>query len=294
MAIKEKKKRSKSFKVLIGLIIALGVFELVAFGAIAVYLSDYSHADAEAEKALKAGQGVRVSMTDDWIEFIPSKRSQTAKCDRPTDDAAAGAATDSSQAGATADSTQAGAASRPNPKDTGIIFYPGGKVEYTAYAPLMQDFAHEGYFCALVKMPFNLAMLDTNAAKDVKEAHPEITHWLIGGHSLGGVCAAKYAAISDFDGLFLLAAYTTTNMSDKAIPVVSVYGDKDGVLNMDEYAANKSNLPADTIECVIQGGNHSQFGSYGLQEGDSKAGISAEEQRAQTVCLVLDNIGAAQ
>ena len=252
---KSRKTRSKSFKVLLALIIVLGVFELVAFGAIAVYLSDYSHADAEAEAALQSGHGIRVSMTDDWIEFIPSDRSQAAK-------------------------------------DTGIIFYPGGKVEYTAYAPLMQDFAHEGYFCVLVKMPFNLAMLDTNAARDVKEVHPEITHWIIGGHSLGGVCAAKYAALSDFDGLFLLAAYTTTDMSDKDIPVVSIYGDKDGVLNMEEYEANKSNLPADTIECVIKGGNHSQFGSYGLQEGDGEAGISAEQQRAQTVRLVLDNINA--
>ena len=244
-----KKKRSKTFKVLIGLIIALGVFELVAFGAIAVYLSDYSHADTTAEAALKSGHGVRVSTADDWTEFIPT-----------------------------------------DPKDTGIVFYPGGKVEYTAYAPLMQDFAKEGYFCALVKMPFNLALLDTNAAKDVKEAHPEITHWIIGGHSLGGAMAAKYAAISDFDGLFLLAAYTTADMSDKDIPVVSVYGDADGVLNMDDYAANKSNLPADTVECVIKGGNHSQFGSYGLQEGDGEASISAEKQRAQTVQLVLDNI----
>jgi len=174
----------------------------------------------------------------------------------------------------------------------GMIFYPGGLVDHAAYAPLMQGFAKEGYFCALVKMPFGLAVFDTNAAKDVKEAHPEISHWIIGGHSLGGAMAAKYAAISDFDGLFLLAAYTTTDMSDKDIPVVSVYGDADGVLNMDDYAANKSNLPADTVECVIKGGNHSQFGSYGLQEGDGEAGIPAEKQRTQTVRLVLDNIDA--
>jgi len=249
---KTRKKRSRSFRILLGLIIALGVFELIAFGAIAVYLSDYSHADAEAEAALKSDQSVRVSAADEWIEFIPSGQDQ----------------------------------------ETGVIFYPGGKVEYTAYAPLMQDFAREGYYCALVKMPFNLALLDTNAAKDVKEAHPKITHWIIGGHSLGGVCAAKYAALSDFDGLFLLAAYTTTDMSDKIIDAVSVYGDKDGVLNTEEYEANKGNLPAGTAELVIKGGNHSQFGSYGLQEGDGKAAVSAEEQRAQTVRFVLDHIDA--
>ena len=275
---KDKKTHSKTFKIFLALIIALGVFELAAFGAIAVYLSDYDHADAEAEAALQSGRGVRVSMADGWIEFIPSDRSQVAKCDR-------------SAAGSTSGSSQA--ANCPDPGNTGIIFYPGGKVEYTAYAPLMRDFAKKGYFCALVKMPFNLALLDTNAAKDVKEAHPDIRHWIVGGHSLGGVCAAKYAAISDFDGLFLLAAYTTTNMSDKVIDAVSIYGDRDGILDMKEYKKNKNNLPADTPDCVIKGGNHSQFGSYGLQEGDSKASISAEEQRKQTVQLVLDNIGTS-
>ena len=248
-AAKTKKKRSKTFKVLVTLIIALGVFELAAFGALAFYISDYEHADADAEAALKTSSKVLVNMRDDWIEFIPADGSEK-----------------------------------------GIVFYPGGKVEYTAYAPLMQDFAEKGYFCAVVKMPFNLAILDANAAKDVKDAHPEITQWFIGGHSLGGVIAAKYAAISDFDGLFLLAAYSTTDLSDKAIPVVSIYGDADGVLNTEDCASNKSNLPPDTVECVIKGGNHSQFGSYGLQDGDGKSAISAEEQRAQTVDLVLENL----
>jgi len=253
MAKKERKKRSKTFKVLVGLIIALGVFELVAFGALAVYISDYYHADATAEAAMETTEDVSVFVKDDWVEFMPAD-------------------TDADKA------------------DTGIVFYPGGKVEYTAYAPLMQDFAEEGYFCAVVKMPFNLAVLNSNAAKDVKEAHPKITNWIIGGHSLGGVMAAKYAAISDFDGLFLLAAYANTDLSDKDIPVVSVYGSADGVLNMDEYEVSKSNLPADLMEHVIQGGNHAQFGSYGLQEGDGEATIPAESQRAQAVQIVLEDL----
>lgn len=270
---KTRKKHSKTFRVLVTLIIVLGVFELVAFGAIAYYVSDYYRADADAEAALKSAPGIQVRMTDDWIEFDPSSRSQTGTCARPADN-----------------ETPSGEDISESVKDTGIIFYPGGKVEYTAYAPLMKDFAKKGYFCALVKMPFNLAVLDANAARDVKEAHPEITRWIIGGHSLGGVMAAKYAAISDFDGLFLLAAYTTTNMSDKDIDVVSVYGDRDSVLDMDDYAANKKNLPPDTVERVIKGGNHSQFGSYGLQEGDSKAAISAEDQRQQAVNYVTENM----
>ena len=269
----EKKKHSKMFKLLVGLLIALGVFELAAFGALAYYLSDYSHADATAEKALKSTDAVTVVDTDDWIEFTPA----AAAGDSDAADVSDSDATDAGDSGM-----------------TGIVFYPGGKVEDAAYAPLMMDFAEKGYFCAVVHMPFNLAILDSNAAKDVKDAHPEITNWLIGGHSLGGLMAAKYAAISDFDGLFLLASYSNTDLSDKQIAVVSVYGDKDGVLNMNDYNSAKSNLPPDTIEYVIKGGNHAQFGSYGAQDGDGKATISADDQRAETVKAVLENIAGAQ
>ncbi|MDD7536060.1 MAG: alpha/beta hydrolase, partial [Bullifex sp.] len=45
----------------------------------------------------------------------------------------------------------------PEEPVAGIIFYPGGKVEYTAYAPLLRSLAGEGILSALVKMPCNLA-----------------------------------------------------------------------------------------------------------------------------------------
>ena len=85
-----------------------------------------------------------------------------------------------------------------------------------------------------------------------------------------------------------------TDLSDKDIAVVSIYGDVDGVLDMEEYEASKSNLPADMTEHVIKGGNHSQFGSYGLQEGDNKASITPEDIQAgidlaaETVADVVD------
>ena len=51
----------------------------------------------------------------------------------------------------------------PSPK-AGLIFYPGGKVEYTAYAPLMRACAEKGVLCVLVKMPCNLAVLEIGRA----------------------------------------------------------------------------------------------------------------------------------
>lgn len=52
----------------------------------------------------------------------------------------------------------------PEDPTAGLIFYPGGKVEHTAYAPLMRACAENGILCALVRMPGNLAVLDANAA----------------------------------------------------------------------------------------------------------------------------------
>lgn len=52
--------------------------------------------------------------------------------------------------------------------DTAIIFYPGAKVEANAYLPLLDELRDTGVACILVHMPFNLAILDYNAAEDYR------------------------------------------------------------------------------------------------------------------------------
>jgi hypothetical protein len=169
---------------------------------------------------------------------------------------------------------------KPEDATKGFVFYPGGKVEYTAYQPLMAACAQQGIFCILVEMPFNLAVLDINAADGIQEQHLEIEKWYIGGHSLGGSMAASYLAdhIDDYDGLILLGSYSTADLSETGLDVLSVYGSEDKVMNCVKYDENKSNLPSDFIEVVIDGGCHAYFGMYGAQEGDGKPTISNEEQ----------------
>ena len=169
---------------------------------------------------------------------------------------------------------------KPENATKGFVFYPGGKVEYTAYQPLMTACAQQGILCVLVEMPFNLAVLDINAADGIQEQYPEIEKWYIGGHSLGGSMAASYLAdhIDDYDGLILLGSYSTADLSETGLDVLSVYGSEDRVMNRVKYDENKSNLPSDLIEVVIEGGCHAYFGMYGVQEGDGKPAISNEEQ----------------
>lgn len=175
----------------------------------------------------------------------------------------------------------------------GLIFYPGGKVENTAYAPLMRACAENGILCALVRMPGNLAVLDANAADGLQQKYPEVTTWYIAGHSLGGAMAANYAAAhdQDYDGLILLAAYSTKDLSQTTLRVLSVYGSEDGVMNRESYEKNRTNLPEDNIEVVLDGGCHAQFGNYGPQDDDGIPTISGEEQIRQTAEAIATFVG---
>ncbi len=178
----------------------------------------------------------------------------------------------------------------------GLIFYPGGKVQFDAYEPLMQACAAKGIHCVLLKMPGNLAVLDINAANGIREMFPEIKNWYIGGHSLGGSMAAAYLGKHKdaFDGLILLSAYSTEELSACDLDVLSVYGSEDGVLNAEKYSESLANLPADFTEIVIPGGCHAYFGMYGPQKGDGTPTISSEEQILFTAETIADFAGIAE
>ena len=162
--------------------------------------------------------------------------------------------------------------------DTGIIFYPGGKVEYSAYAPLLYRCAEMGITCVLVEMPGNLAVLDINAADGIQERYTHVNEWYLAGHSLGGAMASSYLAshAEAYEGIILLGAYATEPLQHER--VLSIYGSEDRVLNMEQYEEGRANLPADYTELIIDGGCHAYFGAYGAQEGDGVPTITAETQ----------------
>lgn len=176
----------------------------------------------------------------------------------------------------------------PAEYDSAVIFYPGAKVEVNAYMTLMEHCAQEGILAILMPMPFNMAVLAKDAAAAIPEQFPEVEHWYMAGHSHGGSVAAMFAAenTSWVDGLILLAAYSTENVT--AIPVLSIYGSEDGVLDPEKYEQHRSNLPVDADEHVLDGGNHACFGVYGEQEGDSTATITNLEQIEQTAKLIAE------
>ncbi len=170
------------------------------------------------------------------------------------------------------------------PSDTALIFYPGAKVEDTAYLPILEKLRQNGITCVLVKMPFNMAIFDPNAADKVFDALPDIKNWYIGGHSMGGAMASSYAANhkSKVQGLILLGAYIYGDFPPEN--ALTVYGTLNA--NLEEKINYTENI------VIIEGGNHAQFGNYGLQKGDPPATISREEQQDIAVQAILDFIQA--
>lgn len=159
--------------------------------------------------------------------------------------------------------------------DTAIIFYPGAKVEAEAYLPLLDQIRQTGITCILVDMPFHMAIFDSDAAEDVMTQFPEIEHWYLAGHSMGGAMASKFAAEhpDEVDGLILMGAYIYGDYPDE--DTLTIYG------SLNQSVEDHIDYTENIVE--IEGGNHAQFGNYGLQKGDPMAEISAEEQQKQTV-----------
>jgi pimeloyl-ACP methyl ester carboxylesterase len=217
--------------------------------AVRVYMEPYPP-DATALGALRGGGGVAVTESKEWIVFEPESGKQ------------------------------------PD-----VLLYPGGLVRPESYAPLALSLAQEGYRTWIIKMPLNLAVFGINRAGKVIETLPEQTY-VIGGHSLGGAMAARFAAkhADTLRGIFFLAAYPDGKATLKSAPmqVLSLTGSEDGVMNRRAYELGKAYLPEQTDYAEITGGNHAQFGSYGLQKGDNPALIPPDKQRSITVSLLVN------
>jgi len=162
----------------------------------------------------------------------------------------------------------------------GFIFYPGGKVDEKAYAPVLKDIAEEGIKVIMISMPFDLAVFNINAADSVISKEEKID-WYIGGHSLGGAMAANYANRNEnkIKGLILWASYPAKSDSlvDFKKDVLLLYGDKD--MGVDGIEKNISLLPSKAKIDMKSGANHAQFGYYGPQKGDGVAEIDLVEQQ---------------
>lgn len=166
------------------------------------------------------------------------------------------------------------------------MFYPGAKVDARAYAALLRPLASAGYLVVVLKEPFGLALLDTKQGQSIPSLHPEITHWAVAGHSLGGVAAASLADQDrDFAGLLLYASQPASRMDRVNLSVLSVSGANDGLETPAKIQASKADLPPGSKFVEVKGAVHAYFGDYGVQPGDGTPTVARSAAQAQIVAV---------
>jgi Alpha/beta hydrolase family len=201
-----------------------------------------------ATAALRSEKGVRFSDRLGWYELVPAKQDSESNEIRPT---------------------------------TGLVFVPGARIDSRAYAHVLRPVAEAGYLVAVLKEPFGFAIVDADHGRKVLDLHPEIAHWVVGGHSLGGTVASSVADDDErVEGLLLFASYPADPIIRNDLKVISISGTADGFVTPADIEASKGKLPPSTSLVVINGAVHSSFGDYGDQPGDGTPTI--ERSAAQT------------
>lgn len=170
-------------------------------------------------------------------------------------------------------------------RGTGLVFYPGARVDSRAYLPLLRPVAEAGYPVVVLKPPMGMAILQAGQGE---QAFDRAQRWVAGGHSLGGPAAARLASShpDQVRGLLLWASYPDIEVRD--VDVTSIYGTRDAL--SDPAAVRQAPLPPDTEFVAVPGAIHAYFGDYGPQSGDGQPTTSRAEAQRQIVAATLDGL----
>lgn len=175
----------------------------------------------------------------------------------------------------------------PSQPKGGLAFYPGARVEYTAYAPVLRAVAEAGYVVAMMQAPFGLAITRVNQAAAPIALHPNLP-WAVGGHSLGGVAASNYTQQNpNLKALVLMASYPQTNLSASSLPTLALFGELDGLLGPEQARQESSKMPQGAEVVFVPGLNHSGYAAYGPQQGDLEATLPKDQAWNEVSRLVV-------
>ena len=221
-----------------------------------------------AVAALVSNERVRVSDRITWYEMSPIRKDRFGNEIPPT--TGPGIRVDTGVA-----------VGDEIPPTTGLVFVPGARVDPRAYAHVLRPLVEAGYFVAVLKEPLGFSIIDAKHPQSVLGVHPNIAHWAVAGHSLGGTTAATCADADErVDGLVLFGSYPADRLQRADLKVTSVFGSDDGLASPADIEQTKDRLPADTAYLEVPGAAHSWFGDYGEQPGDNPG--SGDRAAAQT------------
>lgn len=172
-----------------------------------------------------------------------------------------------------------------------LIFYPGALVDPRAYVSICRKLSENGIKEYLIKMPWRLASKGYLVPKKLNLFGDTTKRYILAGHSQGGKMAARFVFEHPglADKLVLIGTTHPRDFSlvDVKIPILKIYGSRDGVADEASVLKNRNMLPSQAKLVRIEGANHSQFGYYGFQLGDHKARISRLRQQEETLNQML-------
>ncbi len=157
-----------------------------------------------------------------------------------------------------------------------LVFIQGGLVSAQRYEWLARALARAGWVVAMPEHPSDLAFFSVDNGRFAREllTGPPAGSLLegglvdpnrvaVGGHSLGGVVAAKLALQGGFGALALLASYP--DPADSAaiprlgIPSLTLAGRSDCTARLALIDQRSAALPSPTARMVLEGVTHYQF-----------------------------------
>lgn len=177
--------------------------------------------------------------------------------------------------------------------DTGVIFYPGANCDVRGYAPVFHQVAAAGYLVVDVRMPFHFAIFAPSRADAVRAAFPQIRHWIIAGHSMGGAMAGYYAwhHADELAGLLVWDSYPpeSNDLSGTGLPTWHIHRALADGSPPEKFQQMRHLYPADSHWVPIRGGIHMYFGSFdgGGYEEQWAPQISREQQLREVTAATL-------
>jgi dienelactone hydrolase len=251
--------RTRARRVLRATGAALGLLALAVLAGAAAWLRPFP-ATAVALAALVSDEAVQVHETSGWYAFVPESEDG----EEPA---------------------------------VGLVYSPGARVDVRATAAVLRPLAEAGYLVVVLKEPLGIALTDLDQSADAIDAFDQVDRWVVGGHSLGGVAAARFAATHQdlVSGLLLHASYPLDDMSDADLLVTSVSGSEDGLTTPADIAASRADLPATTVFVEVPGAVHAFFADYGAQPGDGEPTVPRAQAQAEIVAAglaLLDRVAA--
>lgn len=191
-----------------------------------------------------------------------------------------------------------------------LVMIQGGLVPAKDYDWLAQRLADRGYVVAVPEHALELAIFSPDngeAARQLLASGPEgslldglvdPSRIAVGGHSLGGVVAAKLAVEGQFDALVLMASYPdpadVSALPNLEGPTLVVAGEDDCEAPLDEVLKRNEPVPEPKLTAILSGATHYQFTASDQKDRDRDCAPAADlatshERIATTVGLFLDS-----